>query len=313
MSSSRMKLVQTGRASVPMRLVVYGPGGAGKTSFLADAPGALFFDLEGGSHHVDVQRYSFHDGPDGTRPRTYAAILAGLDDVKANARGSVKLLVIDTLSVLESMLVTHVCAEAGKASIEDFGYGRGYRYAEDCYRAFLSRLDELRTVGISVAIIAHSKVAKFRNPEGEDYDRYQIAAHDLISTLTYQWADVVGFLRFEDFSKKGKAFSAGARVLHLARTAAFDAKSRTGAQRVDVGEAHPWAAFAASQDAAAAASAASLMTEIEAELERIGDSFEVNGKKWTRTDLLASIKGEKADVLTRVINGLRTIEGDKQS
>ncbi len=55
------------------------------------------------------------------------------------------------------------------------------------------------------------------------------------------------------------------------------------------------------------------MTEIEAELDRIGDSFEVNGKKWTRADLLASIKGEKADVLTRVINGLRTIEGDKQS
>lgn len=307
MSSSRMKLVQTGRVSAPMRLVVYGPDGVGKSSFLADAPGVLFLDLEGGTHHIDTQRYSFRDGDDGTMPRSYNEVLTAIDDAKANGRGAIKMIVIDTLDRLEALIHLHICKERGKSSVEDFGYGKGYKYAAEVYRSFLARLDELRAVGISVALIAHSKISKFTNPEGEDYDRYQIATHDLIAAQTRDWADVVGFLRFEDFAKDRKAFGSNARVLHLERTAAYDAKSRTGAKRVDVGSAHPWAAFAASQDAAAAATADSLFAEIATELDRIGDSFEINGKKWTRVDLLTSTKGEKADVLTRVLNGLRTI------
>ena len=41
----------------------------------------------------------------------------------------------------------------------------------------LDKLDALRDRGMSIVILGHTKIASFKNPEGEDYDRFQPDLH----------------------------------------------------------------------------------------------------------------------------------------
>ena len=50
---------------------------------------------------------------------------------------------------------------------------------------------------MQVVIFGHSIVKTFKNPEGEDYDRYQLRVHDKTGGLIKEWCDVVGFVRFD--------------------------------------------------------------------------------------------------------------------
>ena len=48
--------ISRGVTNSPVRAVVYGPEGVGKTTFASAWPGAVFIDVEGGSNHYDVAR-----------------------------------------------------------------------------------------------------------------------------------------------------------------------------------------------------------------------------------------------------------------
>jgi hypothetical protein len=288
---SRLSKVQKGRLRLPLRYIVYGPEGVGKTTLAADAPDPIWFDIEDGSSRVSVARYDFHDGPNGHVPTTYAEVVAGIDDL-TNSEHQFKTLVIDTADRLESLVWKSMLerdsqpsAQNGKAkvfgSIEDYGYGKGYNMAVEEWRALCARLDRLRAVRqMSVVMIAHAQIRPFKNPEGEDFDRYQLRIHDKAAGFLKEWADVTGFARFEDGAGKApgakterpKGFSTGRRLLMLSRTAAFDAKSRINLpDEVEIAIEHPWSALAEAVEAGYQDEAKSLEAQIAVEVERIGD------------------------------------------
>src|SRR5690606_25485277 len=73
-------------------------------------------------------------------------------------------------------------------------------------------------------------IKTFKNPTGDDFDRYELKLHKHPSGMFREWCDVVLFGAYEQFvddsSGRAKGVSTGARVIHTQRTAAWDAKNR---------------------------------------------------------------------------------------
>ena len=96
----------------------------------------------------------------------------------------------------------------------------------------LERLRRERKMGI--ILVAHSWIKTFKNPEGEDFDRYEMKLHNKAAGLLREWCDAVLFAHYETYSvkssdekgTKAKGVSTGARVIHTQRAAPWDAKNR---------------------------------------------------------------------------------------
>lgn len=323
---SRLQSVKRGQLRSALRYLFYGPEGVGKSSLIADIDGLLLADIEGGSDNIDVPRYMFRDEEGGHVPRSFAEVLAMVEDLDANPGHGFSALGFDTADALESLVHRHVCEQHGKASIEEFGFGKGYQVALDEMRQFLALLDRLRAKGMQIVMVGHSIVKTFKNPEGEDFDRYQLRVHDKTGGLIKEWCDVVGFINFDggaaklkgDMSqaKRARGWSTGKRIVHLAREAAWDAKSRLSMPaEIELDVAHPWAPFAAAQSGARDTTGEGLHAEIVAELERIGaESFTTAaGRATSRTEVLAMVAKSDASTITRVLAGLKATQSTQEN
>lgn len=215
--------VSGGKVQRPPRIVLYGPEGVGKSTFVANAPSPIFLGSEKGTDQLDVQRFP--------EPQQWGDVLMAVDELIDNET-LFKSLGLDTLDWLEPICWAEVCRQGGKKSIEEFGYGKGYVAALDLWRVLLSKLEKLRdTRGMTIIALAHSNVKLFNNPTGDDFDRYELKLHLKTAGLWKEWSDIVLFAHYEEFVRKGannkvRAMSTGARVMHTQRTAAWDAKSR---------------------------------------------------------------------------------------
>lgn len=229
--TTRMSLGQVvkGRQEVPDRVLIYGVEGVGKSSWAGGAPSPVFVDVEGGTAQLEVERF-----PTPTR-WTWRDILDAVEALRVE-RHNYKTVVFDTLDAIEPLLWKHICERDGKSSVEDYGYGKGYSAALDEWRIFLSELERLRRErSIGVVLVAHSVVRTFKNPAGEDYDRYELKLNPKAGGLAKEWCDSVLFAHHETHASKekksdhrAKGFSTGARIVSTQREAAFDAKNRYG-------------------------------------------------------------------------------------
>lgn len=323
---SRLGSVKRGQLRSALRFMFYGPEGVGKSTLLADIDGLLLADIEGGSDNIDVPRYMFRDEEGGHVPRSFAEVLSMVEDLNANPGHGYKALGFDTADALEALIHRHVCETHGKASIEEFGFGKGYQVALDESRRFLAMLDALRSKGMDVVIVGHSIVKTFKNPEGEDFDRYQLRMHDKLGGLMKEWCDVVGFIRFEggaqklkgDMSqaKRARGWSTGKRIVHLARDAAWDAKSRLSMpSEIELDIAHPWAPFAAAASGTRDATVESLKADVVAELDRIGaaEFTTAAGRATTRQSVIDMVTKSDASTITRVLAGLKATNPAQES
>lgn len=232
--ANRMTLsaVTRGVQTQPLRVVIYGPGGVGKSTFGAQAPAPIFLGPEDGSARLDVSRFP--------QPETWSDVLDAIRTLTTEEH-SYQTLVIDSADWLEPLCWAHVCQQARKASIEDFGFGKGYVAALEAWRVFLSAIEALRKAKrMHVILIAHGEVKAFKNPDAEtggDYDRWQLKLHRAAAGLLMEWCDELSFATFRTFAQKvdpagpdkKRARGMGSeRVLYTERRAAFDAKSRHG-------------------------------------------------------------------------------------
>lgn len=256
-SSTRMTLsnVIRGKQEKPLRVIVYGVEGVGKSTFAAQAPSPIFLCSEDGTAQLDIERFP--------TPRSWADVLEALR-VLTYEDHDYKTLVIDTLDWLEPLCWAQVCAASGKHSIEDFGYGKGYVMAIELWRQFLSRLEVLeRTRKVNIIMVAHATVRRVDDPYVGPFDRYRMKLHEKSSDLLREWVDAVLFARHEVVAteKKGRprGVSSGARLIHTQWTAAFDAKNR-----FDLPEILPlaWDEFERAARAHAPASADKLRREL---------------------------------------------------
>ena len=73
--------------------------------------------------------------------------------------------------------------------------------------------------------ICHAEIRTFSNPEGENYDRYQMKIDKRASALLREWADCVLFGNYDVAVDKKKGYG-GERKIYANHAAAWDAKNR---------------------------------------------------------------------------------------
>lgn len=258
---SRLQFVKRGKIAEPRKFFFYGPAGLGKTSLAADAPNPVIIDIDGGSNAIDVPRYTFDDSGR-TEPNSYAEFLMAIDDLRDNDH-QFQTLITDTADKLEVLIHRHMLMRDSKSknkarndsglvmtSIEDYGWGKGWNLAVDEWRNLLARFDELRAKkGMQIILVAHSQVKSFKNPIGEDYDRYLAKIHEKAFGVIKEWADMVGFMSLDTVATseavkddRARGVSTGARVLYTQPNAAYEVKARglMLADRIVIPSAHPW-------------------------------------------------------------------------
>jgi hypothetical protein len=177
-----------------------------------------------------------------------------------------------------------------------------------------------------VMVICHAQALTFKNPEGEDFDRWTLKVHaskDVSFAMQLiEWCEIVGFLHFEGGSKKldddssrdkrARGWSTDRRLLELAREAAWDAKWRLVTPmptQIEIGGEHPWAPLAEAimreRTLATAPPAASIVDQIRTELNRLGaETFTVNGTLTHRQNVLDYIATADEAGLNRILAGL---------
>lgn len=216
----------TGVMPKPVKVVLYGPEGIGKSSFAAKAPNPLFIDTEGSTTRLNVRRL--------LPPQSWAMVLEQVQWVIYNPQVC-STLVVDTADWAQRLCTDAVCARLKIGGIEDLGYGKGYSYVYEDFGRLLNLLDQVVDRGINVIVTAHAAMRKFEQPdEMGSYDRWELKLNNSqkcsIANMVKEWADMVLFANYETIvvkneNKKGKA-QGGQRVMYTAHHPCWDAKNR---------------------------------------------------------------------------------------
>lgn len=228
-SASARFPVTSGKVDSPQRILIYGPGGIGKSKLASLAPGALMFDVEEGTRHLDVRRVE--------GIADFASLRAALQSDVVQGYGTV---VIDSATKVEEMALAHtiktVPHEKGHFvdNIEGYGFGKGPGHVYDTFLLLLSDLDRQVRAGRNVILIAHDCVENVPNPVGEDWIRYEPhlqrpkSGKASIRNRVVQWADHVLFLGYDVVVKDdGKGRGGGTRTIYPVERPTHIAKSRT--------------------------------------------------------------------------------------
>ena len=216
-----LKIIE-GREKRPLKIVIYGPEGIGKSTFASKFPDPLFIDTEGGTSNLDVRRIKCS--------KSWDELLLIVKEIIKNPT-ICKTLVLDTADWSETMCINAVTEKYRKNNIEDFGYGKGYTYLLDEYTRLLSLFDELIEVGINVVITAHAKPRKFELPEEQGaFDRYEMKLTRQVAPVIKEWCDALFFVNYKIYvvttENNTKKAQGGKRVLYTTHNPTYDAKNR---------------------------------------------------------------------------------------
>ena len=216
-----------GMLPAPLKVVLYGVEGIGKSSFAARFPQPVFIDTEGGTGRLDVQRLP--------APDSWQMLL---DEAAAAADGQVpcQTLVLDTADWAEKLCMAGVCARFKVKGIEDIGYGKGYTYVKEDFARLLDVLDGVIASGRHVVVVAHAAVAKFEQPDAVgSYDRWVMKTSKQVAPLLREWCDMLLFANYKTVVEKSGAgpaaknkASGARRVLYTTHNACWDGKNRFG-------------------------------------------------------------------------------------
>lgn len=216
------------------RILLYGPEKAGKTTLANEFPDAVFLQTEEGEGVNELATFGVL--------RSYGDVMDAISALY-NEDHSFRTVVVDSITALQSLIWAEACErgdEKGnkKKRIEDFGYGKGYVYALNVWQEFWEGMNALRRDrGLTVILIAHSKIERFDDPETAAYNRYDIDLHDKARDYLKREVDAILLLKPDVVIKteesgfnRTRAIGSGGRSvwIHATSRPAYAAGNRFG-------------------------------------------------------------------------------------
>lgn len=219
-----MLKIESGLEKRPLKVVIYGAEGIGKSTFASQFPEPLFLDTEGGTSSLNIRRVKCGS--------SWEYLLSCVNEVIKDP-SICKTLVIDTADWAESLCTKYVCEKYRKSNIEEFGFGKGYVYLQDEFSKLLTALDKLIEIGVNAVVTAHGKPRKFELPEeAGQFDRWEMKLTKQVAPLLKEWCDMLLFCNYKTYvvttENNTKKAQGGKRVIYTSHHACWDAKNRYG-------------------------------------------------------------------------------------
>lgn len=206
----------------PIKVVIYGVPGIGKTSFASKFPDPIFIDTEGSTSSINAQKMD--------NPTSWMMLLDEVKDIKNEPRG--KTLIIDSFDWAESLAKEYLKKKNNWNAIDASNYGVRFVALSDEIGKLLNELTEIRDLGINVVLVAHARAKKHELPdEMGQYDKYVLKVEQRDASLAMEWADMVLFFNYKTTiitDGKSKKATGGQRVMYTTHRPAWDAKNRLG-------------------------------------------------------------------------------------
>ena len=181
----------------PPKLLLYGPPGAGKTTFAASA-GAVLVDCENGAGTVPRLRRTPY-------LESWRQMREWLVELATATATNIRVVAVDTLDWMIHRITEHVVVDLDKKSPQEItntlgtAHG-GYYRAREVVLNVVSRelfplLNAITSRGAAVLLLAHAAHTRMTTPEGYDL---RLAAPDLpswIAPMFIEWADAVLYIQ----------------------------------------------------------------------------------------------------------------------
>lgn len=219
--------VSSGRENVAQKILIYGPGGVGKSSLAALAPKPVFLDVEQSTNRIAVDRIK--------GIATWADLRACL---QGDALDGFETIVLDSATKAEEMAAAHTIAtvkhEKGHkvGSLTEYGFGKGAEHLFDTFLLVLVDLERHIRAGRNVVLVAHACTADVPNPRGEDFLQFQPRLQQTkkgnhsIRNRVFEWCDHVLFIGYDVNVDEGKGDGGGTRTIYTKETPTQLAKVR---------------------------------------------------------------------------------------
>ncbi len=216
------------------KIVVYGPGGIGKTelcSLIAQLNiKPLFIDVGDSSKFLDVKRIKPGD------LQTWEQLRAAVQKDWAQFDA----IIVDDLTKAEELATEWTIRNIKHGdipnkvikSIEDYGFGKGMTYVYETFLQLLGDLDAQVRRGKFVICTAHECTASVPNPSGEDWIRFEprlqspASGKNSIRLRVKEWCDHLFFVGYDVAVEKGKGTGASTRTIYPCELPSCMAKSR---------------------------------------------------------------------------------------
>jgi hypothetical protein len=197
-----LKDVKQGTEAMPPRIIIYGPGKVGKTTFAAGghgvkaAPNSILLPTEEGFEHIDCPHFPLCNNFDD--------FLSALESL-ATEEHSFQHLIIDSADWLEPLIWEDICRRKKADSIETVcgGYGKGYVEALKEWRRVIQCLEYLRKErGMGVIIICHDEPRQVTPADSDPYNIIDLKLHRRAGALLREWADAIGYAQLKKSVKE---------------------------------------------------------------------------------------------------------------
>ena len=229
--------VTTGVTPRPLRVVVTGHPGSGKTTFAASAPNPVVMAVEEGLGLTGATSLP--------TPKSFEDVIAQLIEL-AREEHDFKTLVVDAIDGIEPMIFEVIVAGAKPTktgpikSVAEIGFNKGYVEADGHWVRFFKALDYLRAEReMNIVVISHVKTEHYDDPTLGSYIRFEPNLHKRTVPFLTKWSDVIGYLDIERvITEKGDdrrsittAMASSTRFLHVSDQGPFIAKNRYGIEK----------------------------------------------------------------------------------
>lgn len=164
---------------------IYGPGGAGKTTFGVQAPGALLLAFERG--------YNALPGVLAQDITTWGQMKEVLRELKKpEVKAAFKTIIVDTVDIASVLCEKYICSQLGIENIGDGGWStNGWakvkREWEQTFRA-------ITMDGYAVVFISHSKDKTFKPKNGNEYNQIVPSCSTAYNEIIKNMADIMGYI-----------------------------------------------------------------------------------------------------------------------